>query len=81
MPAAADGPEKATYKTPCFRDLQRENAWLRGRVAELEASTAAIGCELDASQKAVHDLSIERTAILEQRGAHEEALFSKIAAV
>ena len=70
MPAAAAA-EKATYMTPCFRDLQREISWLRGRVTELEAWTAALGSDLDASQKAVHNLTIDCTVLREESCEHQ----------
>lgn len=73
-------PHKYNYRTPCFRDLQTQNAYLRGQVAKLSAETRDEASELEYYKGQVHELTVHRAVLhkenerlLAERRAVEEA--------
>lgn len=72
-------PQKYNYKTPCFRDLQTQNAYLRGRLGEGNGVSGGES-ELDYYKGQVHELTVHRAVLhkenerlLAERRAVEEA--------
>lgn len=74
-------PIKYNYRTPCFRDLQTQNAYLRGQLEKFTRGRDVEMTDLDWYKKQVHELTVHRAVLhkeneklLEERKAFHAAV-------
>jgi hypothetical protein len=73
-------PHSYDYRSPCFRDLQTQNAYLRGQLAKALTASESDAGELEYYKGQVHELTVHRAVLhkenerlLEERKAVEAA--------
>lgn len=73
-------PQSYNYRSPCFRDLQTQNAYLRGQVAKMGEESRGDASEIEFYKGQVHELTVHRAVLhkenerlLAEREAVEDA--------